>query len=352
MSGASSEQKFPTLDGLRAVSILLVLGCHLLPLGPKVLRLNEAAGAMGMSLFFALSGFLITSGLIKNPSVTEFLARRITRILPLAYGYTIVVFLVLTFNPKVLLWTNLFATNYLTEYVDPGWTGHFWSLCVEIHFYVAFAIVVLIFGQRGIWVVWPACFCVTLMRINAGEYYPIITHLRADEILTGACAATLFHYVRLSPRIDKDKVIRLLPVALGLSVFLWAISSHPFSFQTQYIRPYAAASLLLFSLNYGLFNQQSLLESRPLRYIARISYALYVIHPATAHGWMSEGGTMTKYLLKRPISFALSFAIAHFSTFYWERPWQTATKRWIQWRRQKTLAGIAVPNGLHSRDIA
>ena len=61
-----SSERLPALDGLRAISILLVLACHMLPLGPKVLQLNEAAGAMGMSLFFALSGFLIVSGLIYN----------------------------------------------------------------------------------------------------------------------------------------------------------------------------------------------------------------------------------------------------------------------------------------------
>src|SRR5437667_9931257 len=91
----STDDKFPILDGLRAISILLVLADHLLPLGPKILQLNATAGSMGMSLFFALSGFLITSGLIKNPNISEFMARRLARILPLAYVYTMVVFLVL-----------------------------------------------------------------------------------------------------------------------------------------------------------------------------------------------------------------------------------------------------------------
>ena len=100
MSKSRSEHNLPVLDGLRAISILLVLACHLLPLGPKTLRLNETAGAMGMSLFFALSGFLIASGLIKNPSVHEFLARRLARILPLAYVYTAIVFLGFHLRPE------------------------------------------------------------------------------------------------------------------------------------------------------------------------------------------------------------------------------------------------------------
>jgi peptidoglycan/LPS O-acetylase OafA/YrhL len=88
----------------------------------------------------------------------------------------------------------------------------------------------------------------------------------------------------------------------------------------QYIRPYSTAVLLAASLVYGAANPNNVLGSRPLRYIATISYALYVIHPATAHGWFSEGGTVVKYALKRPMSFILSFALAHLSTFYWEGP--------------------------------
>jgi len=48
---AKQSKRMPILDGWRAASILLVLGAHLLPIGPKVLGLNETAGAMGMALF-------------------------------------------------------------------------------------------------------------------------------------------------------------------------------------------------------------------------------------------------------------------------------------------------------------
>ncbi|RZA12642.1 MAG: acyltransferase, partial [Proteobacteria bacterium] len=54
------------LDGWRGLSILFVMASHMLPLGPKVWELNVAAGSIGMSLFFTLSGFLITSTLQRN----------------------------------------------------------------------------------------------------------------------------------------------------------------------------------------------------------------------------------------------------------------------------------------------
>ncbi|HKT54985.1 MAG TPA: acyltransferase family protein, partial [Caulobacteraceae bacterium] len=73
------------LDGVRAVSILLVLSGHLLPLGPKVLGLNAPAATGGMSLFFVLSGFLITRFLLESDSLVEFYVKRLARIVPLAY---------------------------------------------------------------------------------------------------------------------------------------------------------------------------------------------------------------------------------------------------------------------------
>src|SRR5260370_42557576 len=111
MSLTRSGDKYPVLDGLRAISILLVLACHMLPLGPKSLRLNETAGAMGMSLFFALSGFLIASLLMHNDDIVEFLVKRLTRILPLAYAYPLIVFSLIQFDPATMFWTSSFVGN-------------------------------------------------------------------------------------------------------------------------------------------------------------------------------------------------------------------------------------------------
>jgi peptidoglycan/LPS O-acetylase OafA/YrhL len=75
--------------------------------------------------------------------------------------------------------------------------------------------------------------------------------------------------------------------------------------------------------------------------VGAISYALYVIHPLTFQGWMNEGSPYNRYLFKRPISFALTFAVAHLSTFYWERPWQLAARQWIEQRRRRRLQSAA-----------
>src|SRR5258708_33065560 len=81
--GEHEDHGNPALDGLRALSICLVLAAHLLPLGPKALHLNSTAGPMGMSLFFALSGNLMVSTL-RSATIPGCIVRRLSRIAPLA----------------------------------------------------------------------------------------------------------------------------------------------------------------------------------------------------------------------------------------------------------------------------
>ena len=109
----------------------------------------------------------------------------------------------------------------------------------------------------------------------------------------------------------------------------------------NYARPYIAASLVGCTLvrERGALSQA--LASRPLRYVAKISYALYVLHAATLNGWLVEGSTLVKYA-KRPICFALTFAGAHLSTNYYEHYWIQRGKKWSQ----RFVAPAAGPRSL------
>jgi peptidoglycan/LPS O-acetylase OafA/YrhL len=323
----SSAERLPVLDGLRAISILLVLGTHMLPLGPKVLQLNVTTGLMGMSLFFALSGFLITSGLLRNDDVHEFLVRRLVRIVPLAYAYAFIVFTFIIFEPKTLFWTSTFLINYYPEYINE-YNGHFWSLCVEMQFYMAVAFAVALGRKKVLWLVWPACVAVTAWRISQEAYFDIRTDVRVDEILAGACLATVYQS-------SWRGRFRQPAAMVVLAALLWFVASCPFAGWCMYFRPYAAVFLVGVVLSLDKDSLTNLLASRPMRYIARISYALYVIHPVTAQGWWNEGSIFDKYVLKRPISFAITFFLAHLSTFHWEQLWLNAGKRRIEQRRQR-----------------
>ena len=323
---ACARHAIPALDGLRATSIVLVLATHMLPLGPKPLRLNEMTGAMGMSLFFALSGFLIVRAL-QGGAVRDFIFKRLARILPLAYAY--LAFLAITFPqpPGAILAGFGFYLNYKPALVTPL-NAHLWSICVEMHFYAAIAVAAAV-DRRCLAGVWPCCIAITAIRIGAGAYIDIPTHLRVDEILGGACVATL-------PQASRR--LGWAAPAMLLAALAWAISSHPESGWMQYFRPYAAALLLAAAVRLSDCALLAVLCSKPLRYLATISYALYVLHPLTIYGWWNEGTVFERYVLKRPLSFAAAFAMAHLSTFYWEMPLSRAVRRWLQ-RRTALLAG-------------
>lgn len=326
----------PALDGLRAISIGLVLATHLLPLGPKPLQLNSTAGPMGMSLFFVLSGYLIVSTLYSS-TVVEFIVKRLARILPLAYLYILLVFVVFGLSWQALLCHLGFIINYRPDQMLPV-TEHLWSLCVEVHFYALVTILAALGGRRALMLVWPCCLAVTATRIMQGAYIDVATHLRVDEILAGACIATL-------PSWNFRTSAASLSM-WALAAIVWAVSSHPDSGCLQYLRPYAAGLLLWATISQPANVLITLLGSPVLRYVAATSYALYIFHPLTAHGWWDQGSVWQRYLLKRPLGFAFTLVAAHMSTFYWERAWIQAARNYIRSRRSSEspvrLSGIGL----------
>ncbi|HTF67709.1 MAG TPA: acyltransferase [Edaphobacter sp.] len=320
----------PALDGLRAISIGLVLAAHLLPLGPQALHLNSTAGPMGMSLFFILSGYLIVSTL-RSATISEFVVKRVARLLPLAYLYILLVFIVFGLSKQSLFSHLGFFINYRQDQMVPV-TEHLWSLCVEVHFYIFVTVLAAVGGRWALTLVWPCCLAITALRIMEGAYIDVATHLRMDEILAGACIATL-----PTSRLRANAASPLLWV---LAACAWAGTSHPDSGWLQYLRPYAAGLLLAATLSQPPNRLIAVLSSRVLRYVAAISYALYVIHPLTAHGWWNDGSVWQRYLFKRPLGFAITLAAAHLSTFYWEKTWIQMARRWIHSRRAGTLQTV------------
>ena len=308
------------LDGWRAISILLVLATHLLPVGPKSWHLNLMTGAMGMSIFFTLSGFLITQQLHLRRNVTGFFIRRLFRIVPLAWAYSLLVVLLLGKDLRTLVSHLLFAINYDQSAITEI-TTHFWSLCVEVHFYLAIGLLMAVTRFRGfilLPVVWFALFLVRILWAPNGT---IETHFRVDEILSGTCLA-LVYLGYLGPR--AQLIMSRLPFPLLLLAL--GIACHPDAGRVNGLRGTFASLLVGHTLFATGAQRYRWLGHRVLRYIAEISYALYVIHPATRYGWLGSGPTAVKYA-KRVLTFSMTFGLAHLSTFKFEKPTTNFGKR-------------------------
>lgn len=321
-----------SLDGVRAASILLVLLAHTAPLGPKPWLFNAMAGRMGMALFFCLSGYLIVSMLYRNPDVPSFVAKRVMRIVPALFIYLTVLLIFFDLPLKSWLLNMAFVSNYAVSALGTGPVSHLWSLCVEMHFYLAISVAVLIGGARAVWLVFPAALVITGLRIDAGIVSNINTHLRADEILAGGWLALIAYYHGARLRALFASSI-LAGTSIALLWVLFMVSSHDYGGALVYLRPYLAMALVGVIMHCRLRALLDILESRIARYIARISYALYIWHPLMVFGAMNTGSTLERYLLKRPVSWALSWAAAHLSTFYWEAYWQRRVRQWLAARR-------------------
>ena len=223
----------PAIDGLRGVAILMVLCHHFTPaVSGSVFtkRLLETAhvGWVGVDLFFVLSGFLITSILLRTRSAPDyflnFYARRTLRIFPIYYLTLFALLVVLPFAIDVPLlhtfvmhwfgkvakdlpammngqsWLWLYGTNVKVALEGERWgaVNHFWSLAVEEHFYLVWPVVVFLVPREKLKRV-----CLTLilgapvlrlMMMLAGmdSVVPyVLTFSRVDSLAMGALMAVL-----------------------------------------------------------------------------------------------------------------------------------------------------------------
>ena len=308
------------LDGWRGLSIVSVLAAHLLPLGPKAWHLNVSAGVFGMVVFFILSGFLITSFLLKKITIPDFLIRRFFRIIPLAWLYLALVLAIAKVPVDGWVAHFLFYANWPPKHLITL-TDHMWSLCVEVEFYLGVAVLVAVFGRRGLVVLPILSLLFTALRVSDEIYVSSITYYRIDEILAG-CTLALIYHGELGTSVIRS--LRMMPqtplfLLLGLACLQ----------QTEwlnYFRPYVAAALIGATILNPGTRFAALLNNRLLVYLAAISYALYVIHPLLVGSWLGSGDTLEKYI-KRPLLFAVLFVLAHLSTYHYEHRWIALGKK-------------------------
>jgi peptidoglycan/LPS O-acetylase OafA/YrhL len=176
---APGRKHYPALDGLRGLAILLVLFCHyafILPVRGRVgasLEMLSFQGWVGVTLFFVLSGFLITGILVDSKGQPQyfknFYARRFLRIFPLYYGVLAVelaILLVIKFgfahawlhlhNPQKLwaampwFWTYTTNIGQAFFHIHTVLQGHFWSLAVEEQFYFVWPLLVCFMPWRAL----------------------------------------------------------------------------------------------------------------------------------------------------------------------------------------------------------
>ncbi|MFM9978666.1 MAG: acyltransferase family protein [Sphingomonadaceae bacterium] len=308
---SASEDRIDLLDGWRALSILLVLAGHLLPLGPSAWGLNGAAAGTGMVIFFNLSGFLIARMLLAHPDVPQFLIRRIFRIVPLAWVAMLALVIWNRPDAATIAANFGFVANLPPTALMRG-GEHLWSLCVEMQFYLGVALLVLLAGRRGLYLLPFAAIAVTALRIAEGATMSIYTWQRIDEILTGATLAILLTtpaFGRFAAKLPRLTPLLLFPLVVA--------SAHEQAGALAYARPYLSAAMVGLSLFAAPAIMATIFRSAPARYVATTSYALYVFHGILMATPFNAAEGVQRYV-NRALVIAATFALAHASTFWFE----------------------------------
>jgi peptidoglycan/LPS O-acetylase OafA/YrhL len=347
------KDRFPALDGIRALAVTLVFlyhfggGAH----SGRVLNiLNEVRtrGWAGVDLFFVLSGFLITGILFdtRNDShfFKRFFIRRSLRIFPVFY-LVVAVLLVLTpvfkyqWRPGHLLFLiyigNFFGQHDFSLYDilssnHPAFKvsiGHFWSLCVEEQFYLLWPAVVWLVRDRVklLWVCFGTCVLALVLRcvilVVAGPVHAETWILRTlpfhmDTLVIGGILALLLRGPNAARWQRLCRPLFVISSALVLAIFLLSPDYDSAWLLTIGVTLIALASAGLIGLTLQPGSSSfRLFYWRPLRVLGRYSYGFYIFHFLYAWAWIQLLVVLTNHFHSKAIAGVLALGINFTVTF-------------------------------------
>jgi peptidoglycan/LPS O-acetylase OafA/YrhL len=377
--GPLLARRMPQLDVLRGLAIAMVVVYHGIfysqthqpgRVANEITRATQV-GAMGVNLFFVLSGFLITGILLDAKGrpgyFSNFYVRRALRILP-AYLLTVAALVLLHMVSRggvalavtFLANTNLFAgaQKYLP----------FWSLSVEEQFYLAWPLVVLVSSRRTLgWLAGALCVLEPVLRgvIRYGfGVHPVLVHgatfLVGDNFAWGALAALL-----VRSRYGTVRNARVLAASLAVSgVLILAGGRHQGLLQGSNVAEaalgaepfeliFTAMLLGLLSLHGSVFAGPAF---APMRWLGDISYGLYLVHTivfAEYDRWSGHAGTyhrgtyfgdFRELLVRLAVCGAVASAIAWVSRRWYEEPF-LRMKRKLASRGEEGVTGVTTGGG-------
>lgn len=327
----------PSLDGIRAVSILIVFLAHA--------GFEEwVPGGFGVTIFFFLSGFLITTLLRVEferhgkINLRHFWLRRVLRILPpfyLVLGLMLGLTLWLhgsdyinwqAVKTQALHYVNYWMIDHGTGGIPPG-TGVYWSLAVEEHFYLAFPWLYVALARSGasartqamtflglcaVTLIWRSAL-VFLFDASEGRTYHA-TDTRLDSILYG-CVLAVWRNPVLDgpPRSERTLKWICVPAAIAALAACLLFRDPAFRETARYsIQGIALAPLFVAAISYPNWGAVRVLNWRPIAFVGVLSYSIYLVHFAAilwTKEWFAELPPLAQMVIALVASLALSYVI-------------------------------------------
>ncbi|MBS1773538.1 MAG: acyltransferase [Bacteroidetes bacterium] len=338
------KKQIPSLNGLRALSIILVVLGHLDQKNWDGLIYNKfpvfVDAQIGVNVFFVISGFLITTLLLSeeqktgNISFKAFYIKRSLRIFPVYYTLLSVYLLlqllnILDFTGMSWL-TSLTYTKYLNWHAD--WeTGHLWSLSIEEQFYLIWPFVFKFAkNYRKHFAFGLICLVPLLRAFYVAHPIEWMDHLtifqRVDAIMWG-CVFAMYHdkiVERCKAITDKWKYAVLIPFLAIPALSFLTIINHDYTLHMGlFIAPIGGTSgtladiaiclVIIISIHYANNVWFRFLNTSVMNYLGILSYSIYIwqqLFFSTKLGWLS----------KAPLNILLIFIVANFSYYVIEKP--------------------------------
>ena len=275
-------KRIPSLDGLRAISIVLVMLSHLVKWKHISLSLLQGYGALGVHVFFVLSGYLITNLLLNEQAKTltirlsDFYVRRAFRIFPAAFVF---LGIVVALYWREMHWTHVAAAVFYVANMDlarPWIFGHLWSLSIEEQFYLLWPLALKTWHRHKTAILFCVFFGTPVFRAllyATKAQGPIVASLPAvaDQLAIGCLLAV---YAKRLPRIPGYLA---LVMTAGVIFIPWypATSAARTLFMLFVLRPLlhvsiAGVVLHVIQVPYAALNWG------PVAWLGKISYSLYL----------------------------------------------------------------------------
>ncbi len=292
------------LDSIRALAVIMVIIWHWYPQYPlnTVLGFIQhffiPTGEFGVTLFFVLSGYLITSILLKAKresnnnihTIKNFIIRRSLRIFPIYYLLIIIMILSnFPFEKGHLAYFLTYTGNFLS--IKEGrWNNfsHTWSLSVEEQFYLIWPWLILYTKDKYLKCLFYSFIAMALFSVVLTVGY---FHFKNPIPFTPSCfdafgIGGLYAYSQLDPDKHLQSIKKFVPIFWGavLVYFVWKLCPYfnafpKFSFFRRSIDSIIAIGIIHWAINNkSIFIKKYFLENKLLNTIGKISYGLYLLH--------------------------------------------------------------------------
>lgn len=324
MKELNNNRRLLELDALRGLAALAVVFFHYTTrydqlFGHEKLNyIDFSYGHYGVNLFFMISGFVIFMTLKRIGNVKEFISKRALRLYP-AYIIAVVITYIcvklygLEGREVSLSQAIVNLTMFQGHVGIPHVDGAYWSLTVELTFYIIIGFLIY-FGLTKsiqnisiIWLLISSCIMISGIVMNS-FLFEIITYLSISRYSHLFVAGIMFYLIRINPSV-KSYII-LLGCLLYDYIFM--------SFESNI---FITISFIIFYLIIN--NKLQFLSIRPLVFLGTISYSFYLVHQNIGYiiiNLLERNGFTHELYLLVPILF--SILLATLLTFYIEKPIQ------------------------------